>query len=275
MNRSFRELLGRKWDEGKFLCVGLDPDLDKIPATVPGEKAGEKILAFNRAIVDATKDIVCTYKPNPAFYEAFGPEGWEALQATIAHIHSVAPDVPVLLDAKRGDIGNTNDAYAKMAFDICGADAVTVQPYQGGDALAPFLARADKGVFVLVRTSNPGAGELQDLSVNGEELYKVVARAVAGTWNANGNCAVVVGTTYPAEIAAVRALIGDMPILMPGIGAQGGDLDASVKAGKNSRNQGIIINASRAVLYASNGTDFAEVARTKAQEFDDLIRKSL
>jgi orotidine-5'-phosphate decarboxylase len=274
-DRNFAKLLKSRWDAGNFLCVGLDPDFNKIPEIIRASSARETIVAFNKAIIDATKDMVCTFKPNPAFYEAEGLEGWQALKETIEYILSSAPDVPILLDAKRGDIGNTNEGYARMAFDFFEVDAITLQPYQGGDALAPFFERKNKGHFILVRTSNPGAKEFQDLKIDGKPLYDVVARTVADSWNTNNNCGVVVGATYPKELQEVRALIGDMPILMPGAGAQGGDLEASVKAGKNSAGQGIIINASRAVLYASSGKDFADAARTRAREYHSAIQKAL
>lgn len=274
-NRHFGELVRAQWDKGHFLCVGLDPELSKIAESVRMENVGDTIIAFNRAIVDATKDIVVAYKPNAAFYESEGVEGWRALKETVAYIHAVAPQVPVILDAKRGDIGNTNKGYARMAFDLVGADAVTVQPYVGGESLEPFLGRSDKGVFVVVKTSNEGSGEFQNLECNGESLYKTVARHVAEKWNKNGNCGVVVGTTYPEEMRDVRAIVGTIPILMPGTGAQGGDLEASVQAGKNKNGSGMIINVSRAVLYASDQSDFASAARTRAQEFAGVISKAL
>lgn len=282
MDRDFNALLAARWAEGKFLCVGLDPVYEKIPKAARRTSIRETFVSFNTSIVNATKDIVCAYKPNPAFYEAQGPEGWQALADTIFYIHEAAPDIPVILDAKRGDIGNTNFDYAKMAFDFLKADAITVQPYAGGDALLPFFARKDKGVFVLVRTSNGGSGEFQDLEVvdpstklGTRKLYKIVSRAAAEKWNGYGNCGVVVGTTYPKEIGEVRALIGDMPILMPGVGVQGGDLEASVAGGKNSKGNGFIINVSRAVIFASQREDFAEAARAKAQELHSATRKAM
>lgn len=274
MTRNFNTLLRSRWEQDALLCVGLDPDLEKIPDTVKKSDVASTFVAFNKAMIDATKDISCVYKPNSAFYEAHGLDGWRALEETIAYINAVAPEVPVLLDAKRGDIGNTNRGYAKMAFDLLKADAVTVHPYQGGDALEPFFEREEKGVFVLVRTSNPGAGEFQDLKVNDELVYEVVSRACK-QWNTRGNVGVVVGTTYPAELARVRSIVGDMPILSPGTGAQGGDLTASVKAGKATSNVGIIVNASRAVLYASSGPDFASAARTQALQLNGAIKAAL
>ncbi|MBI5470530.1 orotidine-5'-phosphate decarboxylase [Candidatus Kaiserbacteria bacterium] len=271
MSRDWNELIEAQWQAKQFLCVGLDPDLDKIPSHVSGNSLRERIVAFNKAIVEATKDIVACYKPNSAFYEAHGAEGWMALKETVALINEIAPSVPVIFDAKRGDLENTNKSYASAAFDDLGADAITVQPYLGAEALEPFLARADKGVIVLCRTSNPGAGEFQDLLVDGLPLYQRVAKNVVELWNKNGNCALVVGATYSRELGEVRAIAPDMPILIPGVGEQNGDLGASVGAAKRS----FLISTSRAILYASSGVDFAEAARAKAQAYDSAIRKAL
>jgi orotidine-5'-phosphate decarboxylase len=278
-NRSFRKMLENQWSRGNSVCVGLDSEFGKIPefAHRSGDKCdvsiADTIVAFNRAIVEATKDLVCAYKPNVAFYEAHGVEGISALQRTIADIHTIAPDVPVILDAKRADIGNTNAGYVDAAFDFLKADAITVHPYLGAEALQPFLARADKGVIVLCRTSNPGAGEFQDLSVNGEPLYRFVARRVASEWNKNDNCSLVVGATYPYELREVRGIVGDMPILIPGIGAQGGDVAKTVSAGQDSHGYGMIINSSRGIIFASKGVDFAEAARCETEKLRDLINQ--
>lgn len=271
-DRNFRSMLENQWSRGNFVCVGLDPDIWKIPAKhIPHSKyldAAQLILVFNKMVVDATKDLVCAYKPNVAFYENHGAEGLVALRVTIEYINEVASDVPVILDAKRADIGNTNVGYVGMAFDYLHADAITVHPYLGAEALQPFFARTEKGVIVLCRTSNPGAGEFQGLDISGDvvpgrhmPLYKYVAHRVACDWNKNGNCALVVGATYPKELREVRGLIGDMPILIPGVGAQGGDVEKIVSAGKDSRGQGMIINSSRGIIFASQEADFAEVAR--------------
>ena len=233
------------------------------------------ILSFNRKIIDATKDVVCAYKPNTAFYEKYGIPGLSALYETIAYIHEVAPDVPVILDAKRADIGNTNADYAEAAFEYLRADAITVHPYLGAEALAPFLDRANKGIIVLCRTSNPGAGEFQDLPVNGEPLYRFVAHRVSSEWNKNGNCALVVGATYPDELREVRGLVGDMPILIPGIGTQGGDLEKTVSAGKDSRGKGMIVNSSRGIIFASPGDDFADAARHETVKLHNSIIRCL
>lgn len=267
----FSARLDIRWVQGSLLCVGLDPEVARLPAAVAGNTVGERIVAFNRAIVAATSDLVCAYKPNSAFYEAYGPEGMEALRQTIALIHEQAPDVPVLLDAKRGDMANTSSAYAHAVFDVYGADAVTVQPYQGHEALVPFLERAERGVFVLCRTSNPGAAELQDLLVEGEPLYLHLARRVASVWNAGGNCGLVVGATWPDELRAIRAAAPNLPILVPGVGAQGGDLEASVRAGVDARGRGLLVSASRSVLYASADEDFADAARREALRLRDAI----
>ncbi|MBI2100869.1 MAG: orotidine-5'-phosphate decarboxylase [Candidatus Vogelbacteria bacterium] len=279
-DRNFKQMLETQWSRGNFVCVGLDSEFDKIPECVRVGGNGDELLdveftvsKFNERIVDATHDLVCAYKPQSAFYEALGDEGWRALRETIAYIHEVAPDVPVILDAKRNDIGNTSEQYARAVFDWLEVDAVTVNPYLGGEALQPFLARAEKGVIVLCRTSNPGAGELQDLAVLDMPLYQYVAARVAGGWNKNGNCALVVGATYPDELREVRGLVGDMPILIPGIGAQGGDVEKTVAAGKDSRGQGMIINSSRGIIFASKGADFAEAARRETEKLHDLINQ--
>lgn len=271
----FMNLLERQWERDAFLCVGLDPVIEQIPTGIQGGSVGERILAFNKVIIDATYDIAGSYKPNSAFYEAYGDEGLRALKETVRYINEKVPETPVILDAKRADIGNTNNGYVQAAFDDIGADAITVHPYLGSEALEPFLNRVDKGIIVLARTSNKGAGEIQDIAVDGEPLYMRVARRVADHWNTHNNCALVVGATYPEELKKIREAVGDMPILIPGVGAQGGDLEKSVLYGKNSKNQGIMIAVSRAVIFASPGADFGEVARAKAQEFDSVIRRTL
>jgi orotidine-5'-phosphate decarboxylase len=270
---AFTDQLHARWAAGTLLCVGLDPEEGRLPDPVRGASAPERFVAFNRAIVEATADLVCAYKPNAAFYEAHGPAGVDALVRTVAMIHERAPGVPVLLDAKRGDMANTSRLYARAVFDACGADAVTVQPYQGEEALAPFLERSDRGVFVLCRTSNPGAVEMQDLRMDGEPLYLALARRVAGQWNARGNCGLVVGATWPDELRAIRAAAPQLPILVPGIGAQGGDLEASVRAGRDAHGHGLLISASRSILYASTGADFAHAARAEAQCLRDAINQ--
>ena len=273
--RNFRELLESRWKLGNFLCVGLDSELERIPESARKATVRETILSFNKEIIDATKDLVCAFKPNPAFYEALGGEGWAALRETIDYIREVAPDVPIILDAKRGDIGNPNAAYAESAFDFLGVDAITVQPYLGSEPLEPFFRRAEKGIIVLCHTSNPGAGEIQGILVEGVPLYKVIAQLAASKWNENGNCCVMVGATYPEELQDVREIVGDMPILTAGIGAQNGDLEKTMKAGLDKNKKGLIVNASRSVIFASNGKDFAEAARKKATALDSEMRKVL
>ncbi len=254
--------------------VGLDTDPGRIPESVPSDAApAERVVEFNRQIIEATAGLACAYKPNAAFYEALGGEGFHALAETVSAIRRSAPGAAVILDAKRADIGSTNAGYVTAAFDQLGADAVTVHPYLGGEALAPFLERSKKLVFVLARTSNPGAGEFQDLVSDGMPLYRQVARAVAGRWNAAGNCGLVVGATYPAEMRAVREDVpAKMPILIPGAGAQGGDVTAVVAANRDAGSNAFLIAASRSIVYASSGEDFAEAARAAAEDLDAEIR---
>lgn len=242
-----------------LVCVGLDSEVAKLPA-------GQDQLSFNKAIIDATYDLVFAYKPNTAFYEAQGAKGIETLKATCDYIREKDPEALILLDAKRADIGNTNNGYVQFAYDYLGADAITLHPYLGREALTPFLERADKGAIVLCRTSNPGSGEFQD------DLFEQVAGAVARDWNKNDNCLLVVGATYPEEIAKVRETVGDnMWFLVPGIGAQGGDLEATLSGGLTSRGDGIIINSSRGIIFASDGPDFAASARAETIKLNEAI----
>lgn len=280
-NRNFRQMLEKKWGEGKSVCVGLDSEYAKLPPIRPPMDDGfyGRALPFNTAIVEATKDLVLAYKPNLAFYIAHGDQGIKTLRRTCNIIRDIAPDVPVILDAKFADIGNTNAGYVQFAFEYLGADAVTVNPYLGREALQPFLDYKDKGIIVLCRTSNKGAGEFQDLVSDApggagyRKLYQQVASRVLEDWNKNGNCGLVVGATCPEELAEVRYGVGDMPILIPGIGAQGGDVEATVKAGKDSRGKGMIINSSRGIIFASNGPDFAEAARRETEKLHNLINQ--
>lgn len=270
MDQSFLTKLKAKWNEGKFVSVGLDSDFSKLPNSLKHLPQEEAIYEFNKQIIDATHDLVCAYKINSAFYEA-DIKTWEAMVKTFRYLQEKYPQIPTILDAKRADIGNTNEGYVKMAFDALKADSITVHPYLGKEALGPFLSHADKGIFVLVRTSNPGSDELQGLEMDGRPLYQLVAENIAKNWNTQGNCAVVVGATYPNELKAVREIIGDMPILIPGIGIQGGDLKSSVKNGLNSEKQGIIIASSRSIIYASSGEDFAQAARTETEKLHNQI----
>jgi orotidine-5'-phosphate decarboxylase len=251
-----------------LLCVGLDPGVAKLPKSMPDQ------FEFNKAIIEATHDLASSYKPNAAFYEARGADGIEALKRTCDYLRETYPEIPIVFDAKRGDIGNTNAGYAEYVFEYLGADAVTVAPYMGSESLEKFLEWEGKGIIVLCRTSNLGAGEFQDLMVGGEPLYMHVAKRVSSAWNSRGNCALVVGATYPKELAEVRAVVGDaMPILIPGIGAQGGEVAASVEAGLGGGHAPIMIATSRAIIFASDGEDFAEAARTEAQKLRDEINR--
>lgn len=302
-------LLEARWSEGNFVCVGLDSDYSQLP-----EKLKVHLLkssaqtVFNQEIVRATADLACAYKPNMAFYEAEGEDGLQALKYTIDFIHADYPDIPVILDAKRGDIGNTNLGYVKAAFDGLRADAITVAPYLGSSmikdgerklgSLKPFLSQVGKLIFVLCRTSNEDAGEFQDLPValnglsaeyeakfgdlgdlaekigsNIAPLYLVLAHKLARDWNVNGNVGLVVGATYPDEMAQIRRVVGDMPILVPGMGAQEGDARATVQAGMDSRKQGMVINSSRGIIFASSEEDYAQAARAATQKLHDQINQ--
>ena len=267
---NFLEILNAAWSRNNsLLCVGLDPDLPKIPGHLRSLKC--PLFEFNKAIIEATADLVCAFKPQAAFYSAFGLE--QDLERTITYIHKQYPSLPVILDAKRGDIGSTAKLYAQEAFDRYRADAVTVNPYLGGDALDPFLDRKDKGIIILCRTSNPGATDIQDLEVKGEKLYRVIARKATKEWNRNGNVLLVVGATYPRELGEIRALAGNMPFLVPGIGVQGGDIEKVVVNGKTPDGTGMIINSSRGILYAEGGKNFALAARAAAIWLKDEINK--
>jgi orotidine-5'-phosphate decarboxylase len=249
---------------GSRLCIGLDPDPERMPEKL-------SVLEFNRAIIEATADIVCAYKPNFAFYEALGSQGIDALRETIK---AVPPGIPVIGDAKRGDIGNTARAYAKAIFERLGCDAATVSPYLGFDSVAPFIEYRDKGVFILCRTSNPGAEDFQSLSceegASSRRLFQIVADK-ASQWNTHGNIGLVVGATYPEELKLLRKAHPDLPFLIPGVGAQGGDLALAVRYGVNAQGKGIILNSSRQVIYASRHKDFAQAARQVALELRDQI----
>ena len=271
--RNFVELLRERWvNADTLVCVGLDSDYNKIPKSIRIGSVKDTIQLFNKIIVDETADLVCAFKPNIAFYEKHGPGGMNALIHTVKYINETYPAVPVILDAKRADIGHTNSGYIIAAFEWYGVDAITVNPYLGSEALKPFLSRSDKGIIVLCRTSNPGAGEFQDLLVDGHPLYQVVAKQVANSWNQNGNCALVMGATYPGELAEVRKLVGDLPLLIPGIGAQGGDVEATVKAGLDSHGVGMMINSSRKIIYASDDQGrFWKAVRNKALALRDEI----
>jgi len=274
MTRVFSELISARWDEKKSVCVGLDSERAKIPKAAVRDTDEETLVHFNSALADATCDLVCAYKPNWAFYLALGLPGLSALIKTVAYINQRAPGVPVIGDVKVADIGNTNNGYVKAAFEVFGFDAITVHPYLGGEALQPFLSRPDKGFFVLSRTSNPGAGEFQDIRDEGDciPLFMRVAKAVVG-WNKLGNCGIVVGATYPEELRDVRQEVGDLPILIPGIGAQGGEVEPAVKYGMSKRKKDAIYNSARAIIFASSGPDFAEAARRETLKLHEMINQ--
>jgi len=273
----FAELLDAATASGAHLCVGLDPSVSALPDVIdPSLSPAERVVVFNKHVVEATLDIAAAFKPNAAFYEALGAAGWDALRRTVGHIHRLAPEIPVILDAKRADIGSTNEGYVHAIFDEVGADAVTVHPYLGEQALRPFLDRPGAGVFVLARTSNPGAGEFQDLRVDGLPLYRYVARRVAGAWSARARLGLVVGATYPRELEEVRADVPpEMPVLIPGVGAQGGDLEAAVRANLEAGSRAFLINVSRGIAGAARGDEFATGARAAARDFDDQIRRAV
>ncbi len=253
-----------------LLCVGLDGEHSRLPDHLRDLPPAEALVAFNRALIDATFDVVAAYKPNLAFYEALGPAGMEAFRQTVAHVPA---GIPVIADAKRGDIDHTTRAYATALFDVYGCDAVTASPYLGRDALAPFLDRADRGTYILCRTSNPGAADIAELDVAGEPLYVRVAER-APKWTTHGNIGLVVGATAPAQLARVRAVAPGVPILLPGVGAQGGDLEASLAAGLDQAGAGLLVVAARQVMYASSGRQFAEAARTAALELRERIESA-
>ncbi|MBN8261498.1 MAG: orotidine-5'-phosphate decarboxylase [Xanthomonadales bacterium] len=268
---TFIEKLRDRWKQADSLvCVGLDPDPAKFPdAFVDDDDA---LFAFCRDIVDATAEFACAFKPQIAYFAAHNG-GEAALQRLIAHINGAHPDVPVILDAKRGDIGSTAEQYAAEAFERYGADAVTLNPYMGRDSAAPFLQYNDRGCVFLCHTSNPGARDFQELLVDGEPLYQRIARTIADDWNADGNCALVVGATFPEELKVIRGIVGDMPLLIPGIGAQGGDIEAVVRNGKTADGTGLVVNSSRGILYASCGAGYAEAAADAARDLRDAINR--
>ncbi len=271
---TFVAQLNTRWQQQQsLLCVGLDPDPSRFPKHL--QERPRAIFEFCRDIVDATADLACSFKPQIAYFASCHAE--DQLLELIQHIHQQHPGIPVILDAKRGDIGSTAEHYAREAFERYQADALTVSPYMGSDSLDPYLAYQDKGLFVLCRTSNPGGSDLQALRVPNpdsgelEFLYETVARLCAHRWNRHGQLGLVVGATFPAELARVRSLIGDMPLLIPGVGAQGGDVAATVQAGRTKDTTGMLINSSRAILYAGNGEDFAQQARAVAIATRDSI----
>lgn len=268
--RGFIDRLRDRWEYADSLvCVGLDPEPAKFPAKFAHDP--DAIFHFCRDIIDATAEYACAFKPQIAHFAAAHAE--EALRMLIMHLRFRYPQIPVILDSKRGDIGSTAQHYASEAFDRYCADAVTVNPYLGRDSVQPFLDRADKGVVILCRTSNTGAGDLQDMVIGGRPLYQHVAEKIAHEWNTNHNCALVVGATWPEQLREVRAIVGDMPFLVPGVGAQGGDVEAVVTNARTSDGTGLIVSSSRAILYASQGDDYAEAAAEAARTLRDQINR--
>lgn len=269
---TFTQLLAAAWAANRSqLCVGLDPDITRFPAHLQGRS--DAVSVFCKAIIDATADAACAFKPQIAYFAALRAEG--QLEDICRYIRERYPQLPIVLDAKRGDIGSTAEQYAREAFERYGAHAVTVNPYMGFDSVAPYLEWNDRGVIVLCRTSNPGGSDLQFMDVGGKPLYQHVAQLVTEKWNGNGQCALVVGATFPAELSEVRTIVGSMPLLIPGIGAQGGDIVATVQAGRTADGTGMMINSSRAILYAGKDEDFAHVARRAAIETRDAINAAL
>ncbi len=270
----FQDKLYRRIKKTKSLvCVGLDSQMERIPPSVKKLFIKDVQFQFNKAIIDSTFALVCAYKPNTAFYEAEGSLGIESLKKTCDYLKEKYPEIPIILDAKRGDIGNSNEGYAEFAYHYLGADAITLSPYLGKEALKTFLDRKDKGAIILCRTSNPGAGEFQDLTIEHKPLYQLVAEKVVREWNYNGNCALVVGATYPPELKIVRHIIGKMLILIPGIGAQGADIEKTIKAGIYDEEPNMIINSSRNIIFASSGEDFAQKAKEETLKLQSEINK--
>jgi orotidine-5'-phosphate decarboxylase len=248
-----------------LVCVGLDSSFDKLPSKFRRLKHPQ--FEFNKTIIEATHKFVCAYKPNTAFYEARGDRGIGELKMTMDYLKEYYPEICTILDAKRADIGSTNEGYVACIFDWLGFDAVTLHPYLGSEALAPFLKRKEKGCIILCRTSNPGAEEFQDLKVGKELLYQVVARKVVSKLNKNSNCLLVAGATYPDELKKIRKIVGDMTLLVPGIGAQGGDVKKTVKAGLNSKGAGMIINSSRGIIFSDNPHKTASQLREEVNKY--------
>lgn len=288
MNKlSFFEKLSRRREAGKYVCFGFDPVYDRIPKAslmydqdTAISKQPEEMLNFCKKLIEPATEVVGCFKPNIAFFERYGSRGISALEDLIAEMRKRAPEIPIILDAKRADIGKTNEGYAEFAFDHLKVDAITVQPYFGHEAMEPFWRHADKGVIVLCKTSNPGSGEFQNLPVYNDKrkpLYQQVAENVANhkMWNLYGNCALMVGATFPEELMAVRGIVGNMEILIPGVGTQGGSAEMAVRAGMNSRRSGFIINTSSGAMFASSGPDFVEATVNNLTKINDEITNTL
>lgn len=254
-----------------LLSIGFDPVMEKIPSFLKKEEY--PFFKFNKTIIDTTHDMVCAYKFNSAFYEAEGDRGLRELKMTCDYIRQNYTQIPIILDAKRADIGNTNNGYISYAFSYIGADAITLNPFPGKEGLKPFLEQKDKGCIIWCKSSNPGSEEFQNLLVDNEPLYKIIAQKVTNEWNIFGNCMLVMGATYPEELAEIRKIVGDMTLLVPGIGAQGGNVEKTIKAGLNSQKAGMIINSSRGIIFAGSGEDFAQKARIEAIKLNNEINK--
>jgi orotidine-5'-phosphate decarboxylase len=263
--RFIEKLVSISRKNNSLLCVGLDTDLEKVPRSLL--KNHDPIFSFNQKIIDSTCDLVCAYKPNMAFYEAHGLKGWEALEKTCK---AIPKGIPLIIDAKRGDIGNTARMYAKAFFEDLCADAVTVNPYMGEDAIFPFLEHENKCAFILCLTSNKGAQDFQLSLVDGKPLYQLVAEKTL-SWNKKGNCGLVVGATHPEQLKKIRGIATSLPILIPGIGAQSGEVESTVKFGTDEKGERAIVNSSRGIIYASPNEDFAEAARAEALKLRDKI----
>lgn len=273
MTLTFNQKLNNIVEKNNSLvCVGLDSDFEKLPEHIKQED--NSIFRFNKSIIDQTCDLVCAYKPNTAFYEKYGDWGLNQLKMTMDYLRDNYPEIVTIIDAKRADIGNTNQGYVGFVYDYLDADSITLHPYLGGESLKPFLDKANKGCIILAKTSNPDSAEFQNLEFEGRPLYQKVVQNFVEKWNYNNNLSFVVGATYPAELEEVRRIVGgSVTVLVPGIGKQGGDLEATLKAGLTEDKKGLMINSSRGVIFASGGQDFAEKAREEALKLKESINK--
>lgn len=254
-----------------LLCIGLDPVRDRLPEHMKDDQ--DRFFAFNKAIVDATHDLVCCFKPNTAFYEAHGSSGIESLKKTCDYIRTTYPEIVLILDPKRGDIGKTNEAYARFVFEYLQADCSTLQSYFGGESLEPFLGDPEKGAIIMCKNSNPDSGEFQDLLVDGVPLYQKIAEAFTTKWNTNNNVWLVIGATYPSDLARVRKLAPEVPFLVPGVGTQQGSVAETVQAGVSENGDRLVVSSSSGIIFASDGEDFAEASRAKALELRDELNR--
>ncbi len=265
MNSPIEKYNQRALKINSLVCVGLDADLAKIPERF--QKLDHPQFEFNKWIIDQTHEFAAAYKPNPAFYQARGAQGWTDLKLTFDFLKKELPDIFTICDSKLADIGSSNESYTTAIFDHLDADAITLHPYLGKEALRPFLEREDKVSIILCRTSNPGAGELQDLKIGEKSVWKILAEKIKNDWNEHNNCMLVVGATYPEELAQIRQLTGDMTFLVPGAGAQGGSVEAVMKVGLNSQGLGLIINSARDIIFAENPAQAARELREEINRF--------